>query len=116
MNGKLEFDLSLIEDPLLKEFAQRVKEEFKNQVLLRGQWRFLELSFTSDLTNFKYPHRLGFLPKDLIQTGQTGTGSIVYNMGRFDSTNIDVTTTGTSAADPLVLRLFLGRYEEGGLV
>ena len=116
MSGKIEFNLDRIEDPYLREFAQRIREEFRSQALLQGQWRFLTLTFVSNLTNFLYPHKLGFTPTDLFQTSKTGTGTIVYNQGRFDSTNIDLTTTGTSASDPLVVRFFLGRYEEGSLV
>lgn len=112
----IEFNLDKLTDPYVREFAQRVREELKNQVLLRGQWRFVELTFTKNITNFLYPHNLGFQPKDLFQTWKTGTGSIVYNMDRFDPTNIDVTTSGTSASDPLIVRFFLGRYEEGSIV
>lgn len=112
----IEFNLDRIEDPYVREIMQRVREEFKNQVLLRGQWRFVELSFTSNITNFKYPHSLGFRPKDLFQTSKVGTGTITYNYSLFDSTNLDITTASTSATDPLVVRFFVGRYEEGSLV
>jgi len=116
MSGRIEFNLDKIEDPYTREMMQRIREEFKSQVLLRGNWRFMTLSFAADLTNFLVPHSLKFTPTDLFQTGKTGTGSIVYNNGRFDETNIDITTTGTSASDPLVVRFFLGRYEEGSIV
>lgn len=112
----IEFNLDRIEDPYIREIVQRIREEFKNQVLLRGQWRFAEISFTSNITNFKYPHGLGFSPKDLFQTGKTGTGSITYNYDEFDSTNLDITTSGTSSSDPLTVRFFVGRYEEGSKV
>lgn len=112
----IEFNLDRISDPYVREIMQRVREEFKTQVLLRGQWRFMTLTFTSNVTNFVVPHKLGFKPLDLFQTSKTGTGTIVYNQSRFDSTNVDVTTSGTSASDPLVVRFFLGRYEEGSIV
>lgn len=112
----IEGSLDLVQDPVVREFLQRIREEFDSQTLLRGKWRFMELSFTSNITNFTVAHGLGFMPKDLFQTGKTGTGSITYNYSRFDSTNIDVTTSGTSASDPLVVRFFVGRYEGDSLV
>lgn len=116
MSGRIEFNLDRIQDPYVREMMQRIREEFKSQVLLRANWRFMKMTFTSNLTNFVFPHRLGFTPTDFFQTGKTGTGTIVYNESRFDETNIDVTTAGTNSADPLVVRFFLGRYEEGSIV
>ena len=112
----IEFNLELIEDPYVREIMQRVREEFRDQVLLRGQWRFVTISFTSNITNFKHPHKLGFTPKHMLDAGKTGTGSIAYNIGRWDETNLDLTTSGTSASDPLVVSFYIGRYEEAGKV
>lgn len=116
MSGRIEFNLDRISDPYVREMMQRIREEIKSQVLLRGNWRFMTMTFGSDVTNFAFPHSLSFTPTDLFQTSKTGTGTIVYNQSRFDGTNVDVTTTGTDAADPLVVRFFLGRYEEGSIV
>lgn len=112
----LELKLDSITDPDVKEALQRIKEEFKSQALLQIEWRFIELTFMHDLSNFLYPHRLGFQPKDIIQTGKTGTGSITYNQGSFTTENLSLTTSGTSTSDPLVVRFFVGRYEEGSIV
>lgn len=112
----IEFNLDKISDPYVREIMQRIREEFKNQAILRAEWRHIELTFVDNVTNFLYPHNLGFMPKDLFETARTGTGAISYNMEDFDATNINVTTTGTSIADPLVVRFFVGRYEEGSLV
>ena len=112
----IEFVLERIADPYVREVVQRIREEFKNQALLRGQWRFVEISFTDDITGFLYPHRMGFRPTDIIQTSKTGTGDITYEYSLFDSTNLNITTDNTDSADPLTVRFFVGRYEEGSKV
>lgn len=112
----IEFRIDRITDPILREFAQRVSEEFRNQPYLRGQWRFVEITFTSNITNYKYPHNLGFVPNILNQVWKSGTGTVTWNYSSFDATNLDLTTASTSATDPLIVRAFVGNFREGSLV
>ncbi len=50
-------------------------------------------------------HGLNIAPLDIILTHISGTGSITFNYGLFDSSNINVTVTGTIRA-----RFFAGTY------
>lgn len=97
-------------DDITRENMKRVQKELTQvQTILRGQWTFLTLDFTGAVTNFKHPHGLNFQPKDILQTSLTGTGTLTWNYGRFDRTNLDITTSGACS-----VRAFIGNYVEGG--
>lgn len=96
-------------DEVARENMKRLQKELtEDQIILRGQWKFFELTFTGAVTNFKYPHKFNFVPTDIIQTSLIGAGSLTWNYVLFDRTNLDITTTGAC-----VVRAFIGRYEEG---
>lgn len=97
------------EDKITRENMKRIQNELTSvQVMLKGQWFFLELTFTAAVTNFKYPHKLTFVPTDIIQTSLIGAGALTWNYSLFDRTNLDITTTGAC-----VVRAFVGAYTEG---
>lgn len=93
----------------MQDNMQRLQNFFNSDPLVNGQFKFFQSSFTQDLTDFKIPHGLNFIPKDVIQTSKVGTGTIVFNYALFDRTNISVTTSGTLATDALVVRYLVGR-------
>ncbi len=96
-------------DPIDRENMRRIQNEFTSvQIILKGQWKFFELTFTGAVTNFKQKHLLMFVPKDVIQTSITGVGAVTWNYSLFDRTNLDITTTGAC-----VIRAFVGAYLEG---
>jgi hypothetical protein len=97
--------LSEIKDEYSQENFKRIREFFREQSILRGEWEHMEISIPSMVTNFKYPHKLGFLPKDILQTSLIGE-SIIWNYDRFDSTYLDITTGGACT-----VRAFVGRYD-----
>ncbi len=105
-----------IEDPYVQENFIRLKEAFVENPLLRGQWRFMELTFKGNLTAEAIPHRLGFIPTDVLQTALKGTGTLTWLYATFDEENVYVTTSGTSATDPLIVRAFIGRFMEGSSI
>lgn len=96
-----------IEDPYVKENFERLTRFVNDQSFLRGEWQFFEITFTGAVTNYKHKHNLGFVPKDILQTSKTGAGAITFNYTSFDSTNIDITTTGAC-----VVRFFVGSYRD----
>lgn len=112
----IEINLDRIEDRYVREVIQRIREDLNNQVFLNGEWKFFELEFTSDITNFKISHKLGYTPKDIVQTSLTGTGTLTYNYSEFDVNNLDMTTASTDSASPLVVRFFAGRHVPGSEV
>ena len=98
-----------IEDNYLQENFLRIEREINSQDLLRGQWKFFELDFSKSVTNFRFQHRLPFLPKDVIQTSLTGVGALTFNYDLFTKEHLDVSTTG-----PCVVRFFVGAYLGAG--
>ena len=97
-----------IQDRVARDNFQKISESFRDNAILQGFWRFYEIAFTGAVLNKRIPHKLGFKPKDIIQTSLTGAGSLTWNYSLFDITMLDVTTTG-----PCVVRLFAGTYNDG---
>lgn len=82
------------EDRVTRENMQRIQKEIsETQVILKGQWRFIQLTFEAAVTNFKYPHKLDFVPKDAWLTSTTNGMAVIFNYDEFDRTNIDITTS-----------------------
>ncbi len=104
---KLDLKLQEIEDVYSRENFFRIKKFVEDKPFLRGEWVFFEIAINSALTNFKFPHGLGFIPKDVIQTSTVGTGVLTWNYAAFDRTFLDLTTTG-----PVTVRAFIGRFEK----
>ncbi len=97
-------------DEVARENLSRIQKEVTiDQQLLRGQWKFIELTFDAEVANFKYPHKLSFVPKDVIQTSSIGTGTVIWNYDLFDRTNLDISTT-----EACTVRAFVGSYQEVG--
>lgn len=101
----LELQLDSIEDKNTRENLQRILDWARFPTPQRGDWKFLEITFGKAVANFKFPHGLGFNPKDVIQTRLTGAGSLTFNYTLFDKVNLDITTTGAC-----VVRAFVGSY------
>lgn len=95
-------------DEYSRENFRRIQRSFTDDPFDKGDFKFFEITFTGAVTNFKYPHNLRFMPKDVIQTSLKGAGALTWNYARFDSTNLDISTTGVC-----VVRAFVGSYEEG---
>lgn len=95
-------------DPVTRENFKRLQKELTStQVILKGEWKFFEILFPAAISNYKYPHKFGFVPKDIIQTSLIGVGAITWNYTLFDSVNLNITVTG-----PCTVRAFIGAYLE----
>jgi len=103
-----EIELNDIEDLTVRNNFEVIQDGFREQPILKGKWKFFEISFDGVVTNEKYPHNLGFQPKDILQTSTTGVGDITFNYSSFDKENLDITTSGACT-----VRAFIGTYEEG---
>lgn len=93
-------------DTFIKENFKRIRDYFAQDAISRGAFEFLEILITGAVTNFKYPHSLGYQPKDIILMHNLSNTAVTFNYDKFDATNIDITTGGTTT-----LRLLVGRYE-----
>lgn len=100
--------LEEIEDPMVRDNFQRLQRSLGEFAILKGKWRFIDLTFTAAVTDYRYPHGLGFIPKDVIQTRLTGAGSLTWNYDDFTRDYIYITTT-----DACRVRAFVGSYYEG---
>lgn len=101
----LKLILERVVDKVARENFQKVEDYVRSNDILRPNFKFYEIIFTAAETNKRIPHRLGFLPKDVLQTSLTGAGSLTWNYSLFDSTYLDVTTTGAC-----VVRAFIGTH------
>jgi len=103
----LELFINKIKDEYVKRALQNVREFFNDQPVLKGNFKFFEITIGAAVSNMKYPHNLGFIPKDVIQLSVTGAGSLTWNQASFDMNYLDITTTGAC-----VVRAFIGTYKD----
>jgi hypothetical protein len=95
-----------ITDPYVRENFSRIRDYVRLQHQLEG-FKHYEITITGAQTHFKFPHNLGFQPKDVLVTSLTGAGSVSWNYDLFDRTNLNLSTTGSC-----VIRAFIGTYQE----
>lgn len=105
--AKRELDLLVqeTEDFTTRENFDRIRLFVSEDLFTKFDGKLYELELSAAVTNFRFTHRLGFLPKDVILTGNTGVGSVTFNYSLFDSTHIDLTTTGA-----VNLRFVAGKF------
>ena len=101
--------LKEIEDTYIRENFRNMNDFLQKDAILNTQMQHINQSFTKNDT-FLISHTLKSIPKDVIQTSLTGTGSLVYNYSAFTSDKISITTSSTDSSDPLVVRFFVGTY------
>lgn len=94
-----------IKDEYIQENFRRIGEYHDNDPFSRGNFEFLSIPITAAVTNYKFPHRLGFQPADVILMQNLNNVTVTFNYTRFDTTNIDITTSGATT-----LRILVGRY------
>lgn len=99
-----------IKDPYVLQNFDRLNAFFSEENIVTSKFKHFEITFTGAVTNQKFPHNLGFQPKDVILTSKIGAGNITFNYDLFDRVNLDITTTGAC-----VVRLFLGTYKDEAL-
>ena len=93
-------------DEYVRENFQRVKAYLQTEKQLAG-FKFFEIVIPSSVTNFKFKHNLGFVPKDVLQTSLRGTGTLTWNYDHFTRDFLDITTTGACT-----VRAFIGTHQE----
>jgi hypothetical protein len=96
-----------IKDSIIRKAFELLTLFLNRKTILNGEWRFVEITTTGVVTAYSYKHSLSFVPKDVIQTSLTGSGSVTWLYSSFDETNVKITTTGACT-----VRAFIGRYSE----
>jgi hypothetical protein len=91
------------EDQFVQENFKRIREYFRGSATDRAGFEFLELTVPSGASS--YPHKLGYVPKDIIVMHNSANVSVVFNYHLFTSTDIYLATGGATT-----LRILIGRY------
>jgi hypothetical protein len=93
-----------IADPVVQQNFNNLAQYFQTQNQLLG-FRFFDLTFTKATANFLVSHGFNYIPQDVITTKITGSGTVSFNYGLFDTTNINITVTGACR-----VRFLVGTY------
>jgi hypothetical protein len=101
-----------IEDPLAREALQYLYEASLSAPFLRSNFQFFTVTYTVAVAQQRLYHRMGFIPKDIIQTSILDTDgggpyTSTYHYELFTADYVVITTTG-----PCVIRLFAGAYQD----
>lgn len=105
-NRAPQLNLNQIADQVLRDNLKALQDFGKS--LLFQNFRFFEITIPEAVTHMRYPHNLGYLPKDVLQSSLIGAGSLTWNYDKFDQDNLDITTTGAC-----VVRAFIGTHLQG---
>jgi hypothetical protein len=95
-----------IGDQFAQENFKRLGDYAENNPLFRCRFEFLTIEIPGAVTNFKFPHQLDFLPKDIIIMHNYNNVSVTFNYSKFDLKNLDIT-----ASEKTTLRCLVGRFE-----
>jgi hypothetical protein len=104
----LELFASQTEDPIAQENFDRIRQFLERAMFLRFEGDKFEIEFSGAVTNFRYTHNLGFVPKDVWLTSDIGAGSATFNYELFSDTELDITTSGA-----VTIRFFAGSFIDG---
>lgn len=94
-----------VTDPAARDNFLDIEKELNSLPIRKGDWTHLEIVVNSAVANFKFPHSLGFLPKDVIQTAVTNGVNVTWHYSNFTRTHLDITTDGACT-----VRAFVGTY------
>jgi hypothetical protein len=101
-----------IEDPIAREALQYLYEASLSAPFLRSNFQFFTVTYDALVTEQRLYHRMGFVPKDIIQTSLldgdgSGPYTSTYHYDLFTPDYLVISTTG-----PCVIRLFAGAYQD----
>lgn len=96
-----------IADLYVRENFRRLQSFFREESPLLG-FQHIEITIQNAVSAQKFPHNLGFLPKDIILLSSIGSGVATLNYDQFTATDLVITTTGA-----VTLRLLAGTYQRG---
>ena len=99
--------VELIEDEAVRESLIWLYEYLVQLPILRGEFEFFEVDIRSSIVDESIPHKLGFVPKDIILTSATNGAQVIFNYDKFTLENIVVQTNV-----PSVIRFLAGRYTD----
>lgn len=95
-----------IADTFVQENFKRINDYFRAEAITRAGFEFLEIVLPAAVTNFRFPHSLGYQPKDVVLMHNLDNAVVTFNYRLFDKTMLDITSAGATT-----LRILVGRYE-----
>lgn len=98
--------LGQIKDEYTQRNFQAIQQFFEQEGQLNG-FRFIEFSVDAASEDFRFSHNLGFVPRDVVITRVTGSGTVTLNYDKFNNNTISLTTTGACH-----VRGFIGTYSK----
>jgi hypothetical protein len=103
-----------ISDQYSRENFIRLNDFYSQQTALLG-FKHFEFTIVETGTQ-KLAHNLGITPKDVLVTSIRGSGTVVWNYGDFDRTNLNLTVSGSASVEsPTIIRLYVGTHVQGDL-
>lgn len=98
--------LQQVGDPYVRKNFQSLAEYFgtQNQLL---DFKFFEQVFTKAQKGFKLAHGLSYIPLDILVTRISGPGTVTFQYGQFDLSNLVMDVT-----DACRLRFYAGTYSQ----
>jgi hypothetical protein len=103
---KFSLNLTQIGDRYVRDAFEGI-QKFIRANMQPSSFKHFEIEFEGAVTNFTYPHGLGVIPTDVIQTSKTGAGAVTWNYELFDRENLNITTTGACT-----VRAYIGSHQE----
>lgn len=83
-----------VADPVAQRNFQNIQVFFQGLALTLLGLQFQEVDFTKAVSNVLIAHGLPQAPTDVMITRLTGPGSVIFNFGLFDNTNLNISTSG----------------------
>ncbi len=96
--------IRVMDDPT-RDLLFRVIQYIERNPLLSFGFEFVEHTFNAAGSGQVVPHSLGFIPKDIILTSKTGSGTVTFNYSAFTKTGISVDVSA-----PTTIRILVGTY------
>lgn len=108
---RVKFFLEEIDDnPYVRDNFKRLQDAIDTEAVLKPEFKFFQITVTSGVTSFSYPHKLKYQPKDVIFLSASNNADVTFKYDSFTATNIVFTTTAACT-----FRCFIGTYREGDL-
>lgn len=109
VSGKMRLLYKDIKDASTSESLARVEAAWNDEPLLKGRFQFREftLAAPSYPATVSIPHKLLYVPRDIVQTSIIG-GTVTWQYQKFTQTALVATISA-----PTVVRAFIGTYSEG---
>ena len=110
---RVELALHKIEDEAVRESLEILSEEVVDSPF--SGFRGKHFTISKKAGTHTFPHRLGYRPKDVIQTSlrvPIGTATWVWNYDDFTDTDLSFTVTTSTAGENATVRAYIGTHRE----